>query len=412
VNPAKLPFHYGWLIVLSGALTLFACLGMARFAFGLLLPAMRQSLDLGYDQMGLISTGNFIGYLLAVALSPLLIRRWRPRLVTCAGLLLNALCLLLISRADHLSALILFYGVVGAGSGFANIPSMVLVSHWFRRNKRGQAAGLMIAGNGLAILAAGQLIPWVNAAWGWRESWIILAIISLLAMIFALLVLRNDPAEVGLLPHGRYEALEESTFVGSTNGRLLVHLGVIYLIFGLTYMIYGTFIVTTMVEDFGFTEAKAGQLWSLVGIFGIFSGVVFGSVSDRIGRRNGMVLVYAMFSCAYLLAGLGAILGSWALWLSVFFYGSVLFAVPTIMAAAVAEYLGMERAASGFATLTLFFAAGQIIGPGSAGLLAELSGSFIPSYLLSAALTTIAMALTLRLKNRLPNNHQTAREIP
>jgi len=122
--------------------------------------------------------------------------------------------------------------------------------------------------------------------------------------------------------------------------------------------------------------------------------------------------VYAMFSCAYLLAGLGAILGSWALWLSVFFYGSVLFAVPTIMAAAVAEYLGMERAASGFATLTLFFAAGQIIGPGSAGLLAELSGSFIPSYLLSAALTTIAMALTLRLKNRPPNNHQTAREIP
>lgn len=401
-----LPFHYGWLIVLSGTLTLFACLGMARFAFGLLLPAMRQALELGYDQMGLISTSNFIGYLLAVAISPMLIRRWRPRLLICAGLLLNALCMLLIGRAQNLSALILFYGLVGAGSGFANIPSMVLVSHWFRRNKRGQAAGLMIAGNGLAILVAGQLIPLVNVTWGWRESWLLLALISLLAMIFALLVVRNEPADMGLTPHGRYESLEESAFTGGTSAKLLVHLGVIYLIFGLTYMIYGTFIVTTMVDDFGFTESQAGQLWSLVGIFGMFSGVFFGSVSDRIGRRNGMVLVYAMFSCAYLLAGLGGILGSWALWLSVFFYGAVLFAVPTIMAAAVAEYLGMERAASGFATLTLFFAAGQIIGPGSAGLLAELSGSFIPSYLFSAALTSLAIALTLRLKN--PRRTETA----
>lgn len=401
-------FHYGWVIVLSGSLTLFSCLGMARFAFGLLLPAMRQTLELGYDQMGLISTGNFIGYLLAVAISPMLIRRWRPRLVICAGLLLNALCMLLISRADNLNALMLFYGLVGAGSGLGNIPCMVLVSHWFRRNKRGQAAGLMIAGNGLAILIAGQLIPLVNATWGWRQSWLLLAVISLLAMFFALLVVRNDPAEMGLLPHGRYESLEASTFVRSPNGKLLVHLGLIYLIFGLTYMIYGTFMVTTMVDDFGYSEAQAGQLWSFVGIFGMFSGVVFGSLSDRIGRRNGMVLVYAMFSCAYLLAGLGGILGSWSLWLSVLFYGSVLFAVPTIMAAAVAEYLGMERAASGFATLTLFFAAGQIIGPGSAGLLAKLSGSFIPSYLLSAILTTLAIAFTLRLKNPLSKKPQTA----
>ncbi len=394
------PLHYGWMIVLSGGLTLFACLGLARFAFGLLLPAMRQGLALGYDQMGLISTANFVGYLLAVALSPWLIRRYRPRAVIVCGLLLVCLCMLLISQAESLAMLVFFYGLVGAGSGFANIPTMVLVSHWFRRNKRGQAAGLIIAGNGTAIILAGLVVPSLNAAYGWRSSWVLLGLVSLLAALVALLVTRNDPAELGLEPYGLAEAVTVEEMSGKAGTRILIQLGIIYLIFGLTYMVYGTFIVTTMVEDYGFSETRAGQLWSWVGFFALFSGVVFGSISDRIGRRNGMVLVYVMFTCAYLLAGLGGQLGAWAMWLSVICYGSVLFAVPTIMAAAVAEYLGLERAASGFSTLTLFFAAGQIAGPGSAGLLAEFSHTFVPSYLVSAGLTAVAILLTLRLEGR------------
>lgn len=394
----KFPFHYAWVIVFSGGLTLFACLGLARFAFGLLLPAMRQGLSLGYDQMGLISTGNFIGYLLAVAISPRLIRRFRPRLVIFIGLLLVCLCMLLISRAESLVMLVVFYGLVGVGSGFANIPTMVLVPHWFRRNKRGQAAGMMIAGNGMAIILSGLVVPVLNEAFGWRSSWIALAVVSLLAAIVSFLVIRNDPAELGLEPYGQTEALTQEEMRGKAGTKILIQLGFIYLIFGLTYMVYGTFIVTTMVVDYGFSEASAGGLWSWVGFFALFSGVIFGSVSDRIGRRNGMILVYSMFTCAYLLAGIGGQLGSWALWLSVIFYGSVLFAVPTIMAAAVAEYLGIERAASGFSTLTLFFAAGQIAGPGSAGLLAEFCNTFVPSYLVSAGLTALAIFLTFRLK--------------
>jgi len=394
----RLPFHYGWAIVFSGALTLFACLGMARFAFGLLLPAMHQELGLGYDQMGLISTGNFIGYLVSVALSPSLIRRFRPRAVTVGGLLMICLCMVLLSRADQLFALFLLYGLVGAGSGFANMPTMVLVSHWFRRTRRGQAAGLMIAGNGVAIVLAGLLVPLVNTAYGWRNSWLLLGLVSLAAALVALLLVRNDPAEVGLEPCGRREEIDEGMIFRSSGTRILLQLGFIYLIFGLTYMVYGTFMVTTLVDDFGYSEAAAGQLWSWVGFFAIFSGILFGTISDRIGRRNGIIVVYGVFTLAYLLAGLGGVLGSGALWLSVICYGSVLFAVPTIMAALVAEYLGLERAASGFSALTLFFAAGQIAGPGSAGWLAERIGTFVPGYLVCAGLTALAIVLTLRLK--------------
>ena len=38
--------HYGWVIVLVGTLTIFACLGLARFAFGMLLPSMSSALQM------------------------------------------------------------------------------------------------------------------------------------------------------------------------------------------------------------------------------------------------------------------------------------------------------------------------------------------------------------------------------
>ena len=61
--------HYGWVIVVTGTMVLFSCLGLGRFALGMLLPSMGISLELSYSQMGLIGTGNFAGYMASVILA-------------------------------------------------------------------------------------------------------------------------------------------------------------------------------------------------------------------------------------------------------------------------------------------------------------------------------------------------------
>lgn len=395
------PFHYGWVIVFAGILTLFACLGLARFAFGMLLPAMGAGLKLGYDQMGYISTGNFAGYLLSVALAPLLIRLLRPRRLIVCGLLLIALCMLIISRGQGFFTVAALYFCVGMGSGFANIPVMVLVSHWFRRERRGRAAGLMVMGSALGIVFSGFLIPRLNLALGpegWRTGWLVLGLIALGVSLLAAALVRNDPADLGLEPVGRKTELPPQELMPKNPpgaGRILLELGLLYLIFGATYMIYGTFIVTTLVVEHGIAEARAGLFWSWVGGFGLVSGVLFGSLSDRIGRKGGLMLVFAVQTAAYVLAG--ANLGTPALMLSVVLYGLVAFAIPTIMAAAVGDYLGLSRAASAFSTITVFFAIGQTLGPGAAGMLAESLGTFRVSYLVAALLTGAAVFLASRL---------------
>ena len=102
----------------------------------------------------------------------------------------------------------------------------------------------------------------------------------------------------------------------------------------------------------------------------------------------GADLVFTVQTVAYLLAGLK--LGPSMLVVSIVLYGLAVFAIPAILAAAVADYLGLSRAATAFATITLFFAFGQSVGPAAAGVVAKATDTFRYAYLLAAALTATA----------------------
>lgn len=391
-----LPFHYGWIIVATGALILFACLGLARYAYTMLLPGMSAGLGLSYDRMGFISTGNFTGYFLSVLLAPRILRCTTPRRTIVAGLLLISCCMLALSRSHDFAIILALYSLVGIGGGLANIPLMTVVTRWFRSQERGKAIGLVIGGNGAAIIFAGMLIPALNrvgGSEGWRSGWLVLGLISLLVTVVAGLLLRNSPDELGLEPVGAvttgvtYADLCPHEVQG--DGRTLLHLGLLYLVFGATFMVFGTFIVTTMVKESGLSEARAGLYWSWVGLFSIVSGVGFGALSDRIGRKWGLTLVFAVQTVAYGIVGLKG--GENGLVIAIVLYGLTVFAIPTIMTAAVVDYFGLARAAATFATVTLFFATGQIFGPGTAGLIARATGTFSTAYLLASLLTALAV---------------------
>jgi MFS family permease len=397
-----LRFHYAWVVAAVGLLSILACLGIGRFSLGMLLPSMGADLGLTYAQMGFISTGNFIGYLLAVLLCSELTRRLGARVVIFLALLTVGTTLLALSRAQGFAAVLALYLLTGVGSGAANVPTMGLVSHWFTRRWRGLAAGVMVSGSGFAIMLAGLLVPQINARWhasGWRYGWAILGAIVVAIALVASALLRNTPAERGLaaLGAGRSEPAGEPPAPHPAYRRnVLAHLGAIYFLFGFTYVIYATFIVTTLVNERGFSESVAGRFWFWVGLLSLFSGPAFGGLSDRVGRRVGLAAVFAVHATSYLLVGLQ--LPEPFVYLSIALFGFAAWSVPGIMAAAVGDYLGPANAVAGFATITFVFALGQVIGPALAGLLAQASGTFASSYLMAAAMAATALVLSFALK--------------
>jgi MFS family permease len=144
------------------------------------------------------------------------------------------------------------------------------------------------------------------------------------------------------------------------------------------------------------SESLAGNFWSVVGCLSLFSGPVFGSISDKLGRKAGMVIVFSFQFLAYLLVASG--LPGIFLYLSIFCYGLVAWSIPAIMAAAVGDYTGPENAAKAFGFITLIFGMGQISGPAIAGILAQHSGSFSSSFYMAAALAGAAILLSAMLK--------------
>ena len=401
--------HYGWVVVVAGMLTVFASIGFGRFALGMLLPSMGASMNLTYAEMGLISTGNLVGYLIAVYGVRFLVRRFGARWTVTGGLILVGGSMIVVGRAIGFADSLVLYTLTGLGSGIANVPVMGLVSLWFARQQRGKAAGLMVIGNGLAIAVAGLLVPAVSAALGpegWRTSWLILALAVLAVALVCGLILRNHPTELSLVPvgappsagtAGAGRVLDQHVPLDSRKTRLLLaHLGAIYALFGGSYVIYATFIVSSLVADHGYTEMTAGTFWIWIGVLSVFSGPVFGSLSDRIGRRAGLAVVFSFQATSYALAAAAGSAG--ALWLSVVLFGIVAWSTPSIMAAAVGDYMGAAHAADAFGTVTVIFGIGQIVGPALAGVVADHFGGFAGSFWLASVLAMAALGLALLLR--------------
>ena len=404
--PVKQPFHYAWVIVLTGMLVILACLGFGRFAFGMLLPSMTATLALTYSQSGFISTGNFVGYLLAVLLCSPVAARIGSRNLIVAALALISTTMFLVSRASSFAELMVLYTLTGIGSGAANVPTMGLITAWFDRAVRGRAAGFVVIGSGFAIIIVGKLIPLINRAAGtegWRTSWAVLATCIGAIGLIAWVLLRDRPEQMGLVPLGSEGKPPVPAAAGAVAVRenlyrnpSLYQLGFIYFLFGYTYVIYATFIVTSLVRERGFSESVAGNFWSWVGLLSLFSGPVFGTLSDRIGRKGGLLIVFSLQMLAYILVATD--LPDLFLYLSIGFFGICAWSIPSIMVAAVSEYVGADRALAAFGFITFIFGFGQISGPAVAGVLAERSGSFSSSFWMAAAAALAAIVLTATLK--------------
>jgi MFS family permease len=401
--------HYGWWIVLSAVLSIFVCLGIGRFALGMLLPAMGRALALDYVQMGWIGTANFIGYLLGALWVRRLLPRHGERRLIAMSLMLIVATMVGVALAGNFVPILILYGCTGLGSGIAMVSSMALVPHWFARKWRGLAVGFLSVGMGLGIILAGWAVPIANAGMGvmgWRIGWGGLAVLCLPMVLFCLIMIRNRPLDKGLEPFGEVSVDDENWVApigmarmeagaGPRLRKAVLRLGAVYFLFGATYVVYGTFIVTTLVSEHGMAEAEVGRFWIWLGVFSLFCGPLLGFFSDRQGRRAGLCLSLFLQAGAYALIALGS--GAMAVYFSIALFGLSAFAVPLIMTAAVADYSSPLRAAGIIGTITAIFGVGQILGPILAGVVADYSGSFTPAYLASASLVALAIAITLTL---------------
>jgi predicted MFS family arabinose efflux permease len=166
--------------------------------------------------------------------------------------------------------------------------------------------------------------------------------------------------------------------------------------FGFSYVIYATFFVRYLTGEAGVSLQRAGSLWSLVGMISIASGFAWGTVSDRLGRKFSLALVFALQAGSFTLFGLwrqpGGIVASALL------FAATAWSVPALMAATVGDISEPRLAPAVFGFVSLFLSLGQVAGPFIAGRIAAATGSFAFAFVVAglAALAGAVGSLVLR----------------
>ena len=375
--------YYGWVIVAVMFTTMFVALGF-RFSFGVFYSAILDETGWGRAETAGIVSAAMIVYACTAALSGYLFDRLGARVVFPIGLLRMGAGLMLCATSESLTALTVYHGIfLGfsyAAVGF--IPHMAIVPRWFDQ-RRGFASALSLSGVGIGSLAVAAVSAELIVQIGWRDAMWWFGIATMVLLIPINVVFHRHSAErIGLPRDGSSmaptAARTASASAGATIGEA-VRTRVFWLL-ALAVAMTGTcnmiIIVhqTRMLVDIGYSLPLASLIFGMLGVLRAIGGLIWGALSDRIGRSNCVVII-----CSISLVGLAM------LWLTslvpaeaaalriallagyVLTYGMGFSGMAPVYASAVSDRFAGKNLGTILGVLDLGFGIGSALGPWWAG---------------------------------------------
>ncbi len=375
-------------LVLAGlALGLTVTNGFARFAYGLLLPAMKSEMGWNFAQAGWLNTANALGYIAGAVLTMLLIRRIPPWRLFAFGLVTTTLALLATGLDATLWWQTLFRILAGVFGAMSFSTAGALTAGLYRDDPRRNALAIAIlfgSGGGLGIVLSGAALPLMLDAHGpgaWPAGWIAIGLVSL-----------------AVLPLGLWAAFQMRTPVpsGATARRLPVARMLPemagYAGFGMGYIVYLTFLSAWMTEQ----AAGAGFIalvWVVLGLCICFSPLVWRPVFAR--HASGVPLALILISIAIGSALPVVLPNDAALLISAVVFGLSVFMAPGAVTNFTRQNLPPESWGRAISLFTVIFAVAQTIGPYGAGLVGDVFGSIGVSLVAAAALLLAGAGIAL-----------------
>jgi MFS family permease len=412
-TPRQSGIFYGWYVLAASFLILFLSSG-ARFTVGIAFKPLIAEFGWSRSDVSLAVFLNMAVYSLSVIATGKLYDRFGPKWVIVASTLLVSSGYMLIALTQTLWHFLVLYGVVAAlGLGGTTVPIFAaLMSKWFEK-RRGLTISLALSGNCLGHFALVPLFSILIADCGWRAShfWIgFMMLVLNLGLTF--LVIRGDPEDLGVVPHGRKEESTRPSSVDEADDSPQVRdMGLreamktsSFWLFVLFMFVCGSgdFLMTThiipMVTDFGIPAATAGNMLAWFGLLSLAGILVAGPASDLIGDRIPIAMSFLLRVFAFLLIIAYQNLLSFYVFSLVF--GFTYFVTAPLTPTLVGRLYGFSHVGvlSGFVTTVHHFGGGFAAWGG--GVLFDLTGSYQTVLVISAIMAALAAVSTMMIRER------------
>lgn len=342
-------------IALSLTLVPFASIGLTRFAFGLVLPAMRDDLSWSYFDGGLAATLNAAGYLAGAIFGARAARRFGDRAMIVWGSAGMAATLFATALTGAFVPILIFRFGAGLFGGLAFVAAGTLATQ-LSKTTVPSALVWFPAGAGLAIfISALGLPPLEDAIGGWKVGWIALGVVTLVAAAILAMI----------IPESRSDHVPQTAkIVDKIRG-----LEFSYALFGLGYISYATFVVA-YVKDGG-AEVSTVVFWAILGAATVASAFVWPSLFARFtpGAMYPFTLVMCAIGVALIIINRSAL----AAGISASLFGGSALAIVSGVTAAARDRVRPESWGGVVGRLTATFGVGQMFGPLLGGALGDTS---------------------------------------
>jgi predicted MFS family arabinose efflux permease len=341
--------------------------GLARFAYGLFLPEMREAFSLSEAVLGLIGAGSYIGYCVAIIIALVFTSRTGPRLMAVAAGAVAVVGMAAVASAPAAWVLALGVLVAGSSSGLASPPMGEAVVRSIRQELQDRANTLINSGTSIGVALSGPAALLV--AEQWRLAWGAFALIGLVVLVWNAMVM---PRKVVGGPRDETETAD----VPRLSVRYLVGPRSVLLFaaatgVGFASAAYWTFSRDLVVQAGDLSVVGSTLFWTVIGVSGLVGGVA-GDLVRRFGlaRAFRASLLCMAAATGLLAAAPGVLLPAYSS--AVLFGSTYIMLTGIILVWAVAVF--HERPSAGLGAAFLLIAIGQVLGAPIAGAVAEATG--------------------------------------
>lgn len=273
-------------IALLGSGLIAITYGLARFVFGLFLPAIRRDLGLDATGAGIIGALPFVSFIGAILVGPAVCRRLGPRRAAGLAAGLAAAGLAAIAKAPGVVVLGVGAAVCGISTGLSSPAMAQAVDRAVRPGLRGRVNAAHNAGTSLGVALAMPAMAWFLGAW--RSAYMGFAVLAVVGALAALAFLPGRPSTS--TPPGRNE---RPAPVSRAHWRAIARLSALAGSMGLVSSIYWIFAPDLVVRQGGLSTGDSGWMWLVIGLVGLI-GSAAGDLIDRLGPGRTHALALAL----------------------------------------------------------------------------------------------------------------------
>ena len=346
----------------------------------------------GAFSLNMVLTGSF------AILAGKLVDRFGPRLVLTVGGIFLGSAYLLMSRVTSVWEYYLYYGVLGSiGVGSMVVPCLSTVARWFTKG-RSLATGIVISGIGLGVLSIPQLANGLISNYSWRISFLVLGIIALALIIGFAQLLKRAPDQLTqdslktTNPNVQNQGLSIGESLRTNQFWIIAGLG-LFLFFAVEVVMVH---IVAHATDIGFSASTGALLVSTIGLVSIFAKIATGSLADKIGNRNVMIIVSIVMAGSFMWLRFANQL--WMLYVFTVIFGLGYAGFATAQSPLAAEFFGLKSHGSLFGLTSFAANGGGALGSFLAGYIFDVSGEYDWAFYICIILAIVSLIISILLR--------------